>query len=441
MVRKKEARRKVAKFEVVPTRIYVKDFGPVAKADIELKPLTVLMGPNNTGKTYISTLLLIADNIIKSLYFYHFLQIIRDTLNASDFVKQNLEEGFVRLYSASNLGELVKRDADSGVVNIQFKQLMDIGDSHIDVKIVVTKDGNMQVDLQIPPFRPYMGGVVYIPAERAGMMRTYKQLLRLYLEDFRRFRLPPPLEVRAKKIMGEEFISRIRLPGVVSILLDEILSIDKFTIKERAESKYRGALELLEDETLQGVIELGEDLAVTYTEKHSGQSFDLINTSSMVSEVSAIYILTKLLRPNSWFVIEEPEAHVHPKGQMGIARFLAALARSGVNVFITTHSDLIALKLANMVGLAKLKEDDRVSLRYRPDEYLEREKLALYFMDPEDLTAKRIEVSETGEVEELPTYSKVVEEMYGEAVKLLKLHGKIPTLPYTEKVSRTCLQF
>jgi predicted ATPase len=432
MVRKKEARRKVAKFEVVPTRIYVKDFGPVAKADIELKPLTVLMGPNNTGKTYISTLLLIADNIIKSLYFYHFLQIIRDTPNASDFVKQNLEEGFVRLYSASNLGELVKRDADSGVVNIQFKQLMDIGDSHIDVKIVVTKDGNMQVDLQIPPFRPYMGGVVYIPAERAGMMRTYKQLLRLYLEGFRRFRLPPPLEVRAKKIMGEESISRIRLPGVVSILLDEILSIDKFTINERAESKYGGALELLEDETLQGVIELGEDLAVTYTEKRSGQSFDLINTSSMVSEVSAIYILTKLLRPNSWFVIEEPEAHVHPKGQMGIARFLAALARSGVNVFITTHSDLIALKLANMVGLAKLKEDDRVSLGYRPDEYLEREKLALYFMDPEDLTAKRIEVSETGEVEELPTYSKVVEEMYGEAVNLLKLHGKIPTLSHTE---------
>jgi predicted ATPase len=234
--------------------------------------------------------------------------------------------------------------------------------------------------------------------------------------------------------MGEESISRIRLPGVVSILLDEILSIDKFTIKERAESKYRGALELLEDETLQGVIELGEDLAVTYTEKRSGQSFDLINTSSMVSEVSAIYILTKLLRPNSWFVIEEPEAHVHPKGQMGIARFLAALARSGVNVFITTHSDLIALKLANMVGLAKLKEDDRVKLGYRPDEYLEREKLALYFMEPGDegSTAKRIEVSETGEIEELPTYSKVVEEMYGEAVKLLKLHGKIPTLSYTE---------
>jgi len=433
MVSKKELRKRVDEFEVVPTRIYVKDFGPVAEADIELKPLTVLMGPNNTGKTYISTLLLIADNIIN---FYPILpEFIRDKPDVLDFVKQNMEESFARLYSVNNLGELVKRGAEEAEISIQFEQQLKDGNvTYFDVKITTTKEGNIQIKSLMPAFVPIMRGVVYVPAERAGMMRTYKQLLRLYLESFRRLPLPPSLEKRAKEIMGEESISRIRLPGVVSILLDEILSIDKFTIKERAESKYRNALKLLEDETLQGVIELGEDLAVTYTEKSSGQSFDLINTSSMVSEVSAIYILTKLLRPNSWFVIEEPEAHVHPRGQMGIARFLAALARSGVNVFITTHSDLIALKLANMVGLAKLKEDDRVKLGYRPDEYLEREKLALYFMEPGDegSTAKRIEVSETGEIEELPTYSKVVEEMYGEAVKLLKLHGKIPTLSYTE---------
>jgi predicted ATPase len=426
MVDNKVARKKVA--HLVPKKIYVKNFGPVTEADIELKPLTVLMGPNNTGKTYISTLLLIAHRIIELLDFYYVLpKSIRGKINVMDFVKQRLEESFARLYSVSNPGELVKRDVDSGVVNIQFKQLKYAGDSHFDVKIVVTKDGNIQVNLMMPSFRNLTGEVVYIPAERAGMMRTYKQLLRLYLESIG---LPPSLERRAKKIMGEEYVSRIRLPGVVGILLGEILRVGEFTSKDRDESGFRNALELLENETLQGVIELGEDLAVTYTEKRSGQSFDLVNTSSMVSEVSAIYILTKLLRPNSWFVIEEPEAHVHPKGQMGIARFLAALARSGVNVFITTHSDLIALKLANMVGLAKLKEDDRVSLGYKPDEYLERTQLALYFMELGDKgsTAKRIEVSETGEIEELPTYSKVIEEMYGESVELLKLYGKIPTL-------------
>jgi hypothetical protein len=40
--------------------------------------------------------------------------------------------------------------------------------------------------------------------------------------------------------------------------------------------------------------------------------------------------------------------------------------------------------------------------------------------------ARKIEVSETGEVSDLPTYTNVLEEMYGEAVKLLELHGKVP---------------
>ena len=34
--------------------IAVKDFGPIAQAEIDLKPLTVLIGPNNTGKSYLA---------------------------------------------------------------------------------------------------------------------------------------------------------------------------------------------------------------------------------------------------------------------------------------------------------------------------------------------------------------------------------------------------
>ncbi len=47
-----------------PARISVKDFGPIVQADIELRPLTVLMGPNDTGKTYMAMLLLTARTIV-----------------------------------------------------------------------------------------------------------------------------------------------------------------------------------------------------------------------------------------------------------------------------------------------------------------------------------------------------------------------------------------
>ena len=35
----------------------VRDFGPIVKAEIELRPLTVFVGPSNTGKTYLATLI------------------------------------------------------------------------------------------------------------------------------------------------------------------------------------------------------------------------------------------------------------------------------------------------------------------------------------------------------------------------------------------------
>ena len=37
--------------------ITVKNFGPIAEANIDLRPLTVLVGPSNTGKTYFATLI------------------------------------------------------------------------------------------------------------------------------------------------------------------------------------------------------------------------------------------------------------------------------------------------------------------------------------------------------------------------------------------------
>ncbi len=37
-------------------RIEVRDFGPIKRADVEFRPLTVFVGPSNTGKSYLATL-------------------------------------------------------------------------------------------------------------------------------------------------------------------------------------------------------------------------------------------------------------------------------------------------------------------------------------------------------------------------------------------------
>ena len=32
--------------------ISIRDLGPIGRADLELKPLTIFVGPNNSGKSY-----------------------------------------------------------------------------------------------------------------------------------------------------------------------------------------------------------------------------------------------------------------------------------------------------------------------------------------------------------------------------------------------------
>ena len=38
-------------------RISVTNFGPIASSTVDLRPLTVFVGPSNTGKTYFATLI------------------------------------------------------------------------------------------------------------------------------------------------------------------------------------------------------------------------------------------------------------------------------------------------------------------------------------------------------------------------------------------------
>jgi hypothetical protein len=379
------------------------------------------MGPDNTGKSYLTVLMPVLEELIRD---WRYAQALMSTANYTlkDFELQLNVMLYDILYIFYSIEpeELIRRGAEKA--EIEFELRSKEGQAVV-LEVQIDKSG---VNSKLHGFdelfecnkAPIIEPVVYVPAERASMMRTLKQLLRLSLATSW---LSAPLHKRKViQLMSE----RIRLPGVSMFFLEQLLGVEKFTEKERERAFTAPALELLE-EVLRGRIEMYEDLSIRYYPIGAEKPIKLINASAMVSELSAIYILSGTLEEGWWLVVEEPEAHVHPEGQATIARFMAMLARLGVNVMATTHSDIIALKLAQMVGLADLSPEEREKLGYREDEYLTKEELALYSFEPEDgSVARKVEVSETGEVPALPTYSEVLEEMYGEAVKLLELHGK-----------------
>lgn len=100
-------------------------------------------------------------------------------------------------------------------------------------------------------------------------------------------------------------------------------------------------------------------------------------------------VVTGLLAPKGCFmIVENPEAHLHPSAQSRIGRFLATIAKAGVNVIVETHSDHVI----NGIQIAAVKNEINSSLvtinYFRPKE-----------QQPECVS---ISLNEKGELSEWP---------------------------------------
>ncbi len=71
-----------------------------------------------------------------------------------------------------------------------------------------------------------------------------------------------------------------------------------------------------------------------------------------------IFVAALLAKPGGVLLIENPEAHLHPKGQSAMGRFLSRVAASGIQVIIETHSDhlLNGIRIATKKSVIKAND-------------------------------------------------------------------------------------
>ena len=92
--------------------------------------------------------------------------------------------------------------------------------------------------------------------------------------------------------------------------------------------------------------------------------------------------------PGSVFIVENPEAHLHPAGQSQIGGFLARLAAAGVQVVIETHSDHVLNGIRIAVSAERL---------------LEAEDVAIHFLGHNEASTTEITLGNTGTLDLWPT--------------------------------------
>lgn len=397
-------------------KLRVRNFGPIRKADVELKPLTVFVGPSNTGKSYLAILLYsiakaLRDEDERTLFFFRqtlrgLLRKRRETVpgdnSPKEIARKSLSfygEAIVRSWqdeAAHCFGEEWRHIApknNGAACDIEIEsqsrdailELTAPGESKLPpakpllgrvgkvLEFAADKDGaesrmayTYAFSRRIAPhiaetfgflpkqdtprrrLRPNMRGIVsesvhYLPAARGGIIENHRTLVGSLI----------------KGVSGIRERAVISFTGVMGDFLTKLVNIrDSRALSAREQSyAFSELADAIESKVIKGKIQAVvsatkyPDFRYRFVGNNKREmDISLANASSSVSELAPIVLFMRhYLSPGDIFIVEEPEAHLHPAAQREVAGVLAALANAGVYVVITTHSDVILEQLSNFI--------------------------------------------------------------------------------------------
>ena len=475
-------------------RISVTNFGPIAEGTIDLRPLTVFVGPSNTGKTYLAVLIYALYRVLGGLprvpvmhrHRYAFGQAprpdqltdeavqqeeLRDVLekmsnseqafrfcdlpesmrgvaqvelNDPDRLAAGLEAELRRCFDLESISDLVRFSGRSDGLQVSlavseesqalWRFCMGVSQTGITANgqitegMVLLPEGWSHQKEWRPSFLPShwslpealwfkanvasdQGETHYLPAARGGIMQSHRVIAN-------------SLVIRST-MAGVE---RVEIPTFSGVMADFMGRLILYRGERKRQNPLREIADAFEREVLAGRIEIRRFSASGYPEfvyqpQETEEDIRLSRASSMVSELAPVVLFLRgAIGRGDTFIIEEPEAHLHPAAQTQMAVALARLVRAGVRVVVTTHSDWLLQEIGNLIREGELEEQtgEPVSDGYLPSS-LRPSEVGIWLF-------RRDEGSASSVVKEIPfdrsegigpeEYEDVADELYNRSANL-----------------------
>lgn len=421
--------------------LYVKNFAKIKEAKIELSPFTLFIGDNNSGKSYLMTLvygLIVYTTKIVTIILTKYKKnieelneykkvksIIKNYINNLDFNKKaelSFEEIniFIELFNlllnkysneivnyifnSDNEVKLesIKLEFDTNQIKFMFEKENRINENNEVINLFCLKNiisGNTisSVGTSFDNDNINYYSIITIIISfiisnyfNAGFMSLYVNreiFLPVSRTGFLLSRNDISTSARASKYdryteKNEQYLSR----PVMDFLdnFDE-LSKQKNNIEHMTKKSYL-MLDFIEKNMLFGKIMINEETKnIYYKPDNTELEFQMYLSSAVVTELTPLYLFLKHGFIKKKLLMEEPEISLHPKLQQQLTRLFIKLINTGVNVIITTHSDTIIQHINNMIKLNNNKEDIKKELmkkyNYDEDDLISENKVRMYQFD------------------------------------------------------------
>ncbi|OHD53704.1 MAG: hypothetical protein A2Y33_07220 [Spirochaetes bacterium GWF1_51_8] len=292
-----------------------KNLGPISEATLDIKPLTVIAGKNQSGKSYIT----------KMIY-----SMLRGSVKKLKDENPNMKTDFESFFNFSKVADVFQANEPQELINHlqeikSSTSILSDAPSPDKVKLIINNKGIeefsttllLKNNLKIN----FLSSPVILDLEKA--VSVYKEV---YPNNF----------------------------GVSDIYWDFIKDI-----RNIGQSRHQDKELLIEIQEIVGgkyIYETGKGFS--FVQNNNSYQTNLVAFG--VKFFGMIYLLMErgLLEENDYLIIEEPENHLHPAYQLKMIELLIHLAKKKRNIIITTHSPEIIRAIENSVNSGKISLDE-----------------------------------------------------------------------------------
>ena len=405
-------------------RLKVSGYGKIEKAEIETAPLTLFVGDNNSGKSYLMSLLWGIRNLGAEMLFGdgavaeseaedRLLCWIQEQVGAAREqgthtvqVSEVAKELQIILQERikQNKEKFVKAIFNSPDVETEELQIELTGVEDISLEFVYRQHGEAAA-LTISGNDGYRG-VIFLSNEeqKTGILgevehRYFIELLfSIALVSKKSERQNSEIYFPAARtgfMLSKDAINKAGRRAAFNIAAEQetmppfVRPINQFldvindlTLDSESNKAFADIIRYLESGMADGTVEMSSlpNKEALYVPNGKTSGMPLRITSAVVTELSPLILILKHKKYVDALFYEEPEMCLHPQLQQKMARVLCQLVNAGVQMNVTTHSDIILQHVNNMIRLSGREDREEIchQFGYTARDLLSPQKVKVY---------------------------------------------------------------